>query len=421
VGNSPKSTSVNLVSDEEIREFEHAQRYSITSSDGVSPLVLHRQLHGLSMSYTQIDAEVSGRIVLKEGVIRDTGVAKEKKNLFMSLGASCNTNERRDPAPSVMSVEVPNARNDHVPRVKSVEMPSARKDPMPSVTSVEDLSFRIRTSDGFSNRAFDPVFLQHEAIDLHSNSLLTVDGGNVLKGLIQNPTLMELQVSDCESGTPSSITNVPAFSKTLCQGLKTNSTLMKLVLSKNALLSRACGEALAGVLKENATLAELDLSDNYSHGSNANDCGGFVEELTMGLAQNTALVKLGLAMNQLMRAGPMVGAALSCALQANKTLKEIDVSNNSEGYQDEEGPSFAAAIAAGFGEQGSLERVNISGNHLGPTKSNRYNSSGLVTLAHAVKENVSVYTHALCVTLPPLPVAHFVPSMNSCCYELMLL
>jgi hypothetical protein len=74
--------------------------------------------------------------------------------------------------------------------------------------------------------------------------------------------------------------------------------LSSLSLKSNGLLNKKSGEALAGVLKANSVLTELDISSNYdTDNSTSQDGAGFAQALAVGLIDNGALLQLHFAKN----------------------------------------------------------------------------------------------------------------------------
>jgi hypothetical protein len=76
--------------------------------------------------------------------------------------------------------------------------------------------------------------------------------------------------------------------------------LSSLFLSKNRLLTKEAGKALADMLKGNTVLKVLDVSDSgYSMSSSAKDAPGFAQELAAGIKDNGALSLLDLTDNSI--------------------------------------------------------------------------------------------------------------------------
>lgn len=201
--------------------------------------------------------------------------------------------------------------------------------------------------------------------------------------------------------------------------------LTSLNVSKNAMLTKEAGKALAGALANNSVLRELHVS--RQGGWRWDDGPGFAQELAIGLTTNGALTDLNISNNHLgervlpkgwtetgynfdnskmykhtdgreqkearepagviaicdaipaMRvlttlnisknkmATKEAGKALADALASNSVLKELDVSSNYERYYGLDGAGFAQELAAGLSTNanGALTSLNIMGNKIG--------------------------------------------------------
>jgi hypothetical protein len=81
------------------------------------------------------------------------------------------------------------------------------------------------------------------------------------------------------------------FAQELSVGLRDNGALSSLYLKSNGLLNKKSGEALAGVLKANSVLTELDISNNYEeYDKSSQDGAGFAHALAVGLVDNGAIL-----------------------------------------------------------------------------------------------------------------------------------
>jgi hypothetical protein len=72
--------------------------------------------------------------------------------------------------------------------------------------------------------------------------------------------------------------------------------MSKLNLSKNDIITRQAGKALADMLKANSVITELDISNcaDYTRGP---DGPGFAQELAVGISGNGALIKIDISNN----------------------------------------------------------------------------------------------------------------------------
>jgi hypothetical protein len=132
---------------------------------------------------------------------------------------------------------------------------------------------------------------------LKNNRLATKEAGGALAtALAANSVLKELDLSS-NAWAYSDYDHVHAdgagFAQELAVGMRDNRALSSLSLNWNGLLIKESGEALAGVLKANSVLTELDISSNFDpFNETSNDGAGFVQALAVGLIDNGALTKL---------------------------------------------------------------------------------------------------------------------------------
>ena len=229
-----------------------------------------------------------------------------------------------------------------------------------------------------------------------------VDDAKVLfaDGLSTNPTLKSLDISDNEIGRmmppsplpegwtfndyPTCVERRYCYNRThygstcpgakplgadiLAKSLKHNRTLTRLYIRNNLLATREAGHALADALKANSTLKILDVSQNTwtcNSGWPKGDGRGFFEVLAIGIAYNETLTCLNIGDNGLLNRHS--GKALARALNANSVLKELNLSNNYNRYNDEsaDGYGFADELAKVLHRHRALTCLNISNNNLG--------------------------------------------------------
>ena len=129
------------------------------------------------------------------------------------------------------------------------------------------------------------------------------------------------------------------------------------------LLNKESGKALAGALKKNSMLKELDVSHNYEHYvSSSQDGAAFIQELTVGLSTNGALAKLIMRRNGLFT--KEAGKELGDMLMANTTLKELDISDNHSSTPSsvEDILGFLKGFADGVSAIGALVKLDMSCN-----------------------------------------------------------
>jgi hypothetical protein len=94
----------------------------------------------------------------------------------------------------------------------------------------------------------------------------------------------------------------------IADAIKDMGAMSKLNLSKNGIITRQAGKALAEMLKANSALTELNISNcaDYTSGS---DGPGFAQELAVGISGNGAMTSLNLASNKLGVEGAKIIAA----------------------------------------------------------------------------------------------------------------
>ncbi|XP_068748855.1 NLR family CARD domain-containing protein 3-like [Montipora capricornis] len=153
-----------------------------------------------------------------------------------------------------------------------------------------------------------------------------------------------------------------ASAAALAELLRDNATLTELHLSDNA-IGDVGADALATGLKENSTLTLLDLSNNA-----IGDVGA--DALAKGLKENSTLTKLGLSNNAI---GDVGADALAKGLKENSTLTFLTLSNNAIGDVG------ADALAKGLKENSTLTFLTLSNNAIGDV--------GADALAKGLKEN----------------------------------
>jgi Ran GTPase-activating protein (RanGAP) involved in mRNA processing and transport len=133
-------------------------------------------------------------------------------------------------------------------------------------------------------------------LNLSDNQILSEGVGKALAQLLQhNTTLTELDLSD--NGNRFKAADATQFIQGCFVGLRDSRTLSRLSMRNNNLMTRASGKELSNILASNSAIKEIDLSNNYDS-FDASDPGGFVEELSVGLRNNDSLVTLSLSDNR---------------------------------------------------------------------------------------------------------------------------
>jgi hypothetical protein len=105
---------------------------------------------------------------------------------------------------------------------------------------------------------------------------------------------------------------------------------LKLSLANNRFATRSnakeAGAALGEMLKKNSVLTELDLSANAPLNLDVGTDGpAFAQEMSKGMADNGALMKLDFSRNILLAEG---GKALAEGLQGNLVITELNIASN---------------------------------------------------------------------------------------------
>jgi hypothetical protein len=180
-----------------------------------------------------------------------------------------------------------------------------------------------------------------------------------------------------------------------------NATILKLDIAGGVPLNRDNTQQLTAMLRRNAVLQDLDLSENYLGSA------GFAE-IASALYRNTSIQGLNVSSNELEDLA--AGNTLRELLRRNKTITELSIQHNkfggyidvvrciADGFRanttlqviglstcelDDEGLSI---LAAGFGQQKrSLVNLNLS--------ENRITCSGLRALVNHATATLSALTH----------------------------
>jgi len=117
----------------------------------------------------------------------------------------------------------------------------------------------------------------------------------------------------------------------------------------NCDLREGGGQAIAAVLRENHTLTNLNLADNWLR-----EGGG--QAIAAALRENHTLTNLNLGDNWLGEGG---GQAIAASLRENHTLTNLNLGDSSLGW------GTAQAIAAALRVNTTLTELNLGGNGVG--------------------------------------------------------
>jgi hypothetical protein len=130
--------------------------------------------------------------------------------------------------------------------------------------------------------------------------------------------------------------------------------------------TKEAGKALAGALAGNLVLTVLDLSSNawYSSDGDKSDGPGLAQELAIGIKDNRALNSINLSQNGLLNKES--GHALALALLSNSTLTDLNVSKNFDlaNNSSQDGGGFVESFAYCLATNKSLKTVDISNNSI---------------------------------------------------------
>jgi Ran GTPase-activating protein (RanGAP) involved in mRNA processing and transport len=196
--------------------------------------------------------------------------------------------------------------------------------------------------------------------DISSNDLCA-EGTKLLAAALKgNQNMTELNISS-NSMTYGSASGDMSGVIALADVISDMGALSSLSLKSNGLLNKESGEALAGVLKANSVLTELDISSNFDqYNETSQDGAGFAQALAVGLIDNGAILSLNLLQNDI---GIDQTKALTSILKEHPTLKslcgnagdetELDMSGNEMGKDD------AIMLAAEIADNGTLTKLTF--------------------------------------------------------------
>ena len=187
---------------------------------------------------------------------------------------------------------------------------------------------------------------QSSALTVHvrgTRLVATDDTAQALTTMLQvNKTLTHLDLSN-------NSTLLVSGTRFIFEGLLCNTTLVQLNLSNTGLVAtEVTAQALTTMLQVNNTLTHLDLSNNFTLFVS----GTWFIILFESLLCNTTLVQLNLR-NTGFVATEEIAQSLTTMLQVNKTLTQLDLSNNWE-FQN------ASCIFQGLQNNTTLVYLNLS-------------------------------------------------------------
>jgi hypothetical protein len=205
---------------------------------------------------------------------------------------------------------------------------------------------------------------------LKSNGLLNKESGEALASALEgNSVLTELDVSNNFDKWNESSKDGIGFAQAFAVGLIDNGGLSSLSLKSNGLLNKKSGEALAGVLKANSVLTELDISSNYDeYNGTSQDGAGFAQALAVGLIDNGALSSVNVLFNTI---GTEQAQALATILKEHPTLKSLCGHRGDETELDvwgkpnkQLGAEGAIMLVPEIIDNGALTSLDLSSNRL---------------------------------------------------------
>jgi Leucine-rich repeat (LRR) protein len=236
------------------------------------------------------------------------------------------------------------------------------------------MTFRVETCKKCGERKEDHAHGGLTSVDISGNKLATQASGKILGDLLaDNSALRELNLSGNAWTSPRrNKCDGAAFAQAIAGGLSSNkNTLVKLnILSNNISVQQAL--ELIKIRASSPSLTTLCglIGDEISLNlSSRRMSAGCVVLLTSEIKSSTSLNKLNLSKNAIATAA--AGKALSSYLAENKSLTELDVSDNrvqrSYGPMSpagSDGAHFVRALAAGLATNRHLLLLDISNNRL---------------------------------------------------------
>jgi Ran GTPase-activating protein (RanGAP) involved in mRNA processing and transport len=216
-------------------------------------------------------------------------------------------------------------------------------------------------------------------VNISNNNLAGTKAGKALADMLKaNSVLTDLDASNNYNRDTRGANDGPGFARELADGVRANRVLVKFTISDNNLRAEG-GKALAKALKNNTIMKELNIAKNYL-GYDANGCDDMSGVIAISNAIPTmgALKKLLMAKNRIR--GAKAGKALGKMLAANTVLKELDLSDQGNGFKPNNlDAACAKKLAIGLGANGTLVKFDISQNSLC--------AEGTKLVAQALKDN----------------------------------
>ena len=176
-------------------------------------------------------------------------------------------------------------------------------------------------------------------LDLSQNTLSDLVAHSIFEGLVDNTTLVYLNLSDTRIVVSRSLTKMFQVNKSLAhldlsqntlsdlvahsifEGLVDNTTLVNLNLSDTGVSATAM--SFTKMLQVNKSLTHLDLSNNSTAFSDSGSCCIFES-----LQHNNTILNLNLSGTGITATDPDTARSLTKMLQVNKSLKHLDLSYN---------------------------------------------------------------------------------------------
>jgi hypothetical protein len=203
-------------------------------------------------------------------------------------------------------------------------------------------------------------------LSLKGNHLGTKESGVVLAEMLKaNSVLKALDVSS-NFVNPNYGGDGPGFAQGLAAGISDNEAMTSLNLSKNGIITRQAGRALADMLRANSVLAELNVSNCAAWTTGGVlDGPGFAQELAVGISGNAALSlanvmgnRIGMEMRSklqdIMRSKPTLISL--CGIADDAT--EVDLSGLGMDADD------AIILASELPDKGGMTSLNLASNML---------------------------------------------------------
>ena len=202
---------------------------------------------------------------------------------------------------------------------------------------------------------------------MRKNGLLTKEAGKALGNMLAAKTaLKEFDISDNYGSTAGSVEDIPGFTKEFAVGLSANGPMTSLNISANKLRSPSA-KALAGALRDNSVLKQLNVAENqlscHEKDGKGLDMSGIVE-FTDAIKNNGVLTSLNISSNNL---GELVFVEDGWS-ETGDEYKGTKEYNHTDGRKQKnkppQEPKGAMALSNAVKNNGALENLHIGNNNI---------------------------------------------------------